>query len=362
MRSLICEYDIVSGGPLPDEAREILEGYRVYEAKGSQNIWSKARKSRVFINWRTRVSKEMLADAECLKLIITRSTGYDHINVKAAEQSGVCVANQPELINEAVAESVVAGILAMTRMVLLGHEYVISGEWSRRGWPYHLRGTLIRGRSLGLLGAGWIASRVAQIMGSLGASPLLYYSRSRKPWLEASLGAKKVGLKELFSSSDILINILPLSKETRDLIKIDLLRRLPKNSIYVNVGRGKTEDAGAIFQLAIERPDVYLFLDVHRDEPLPEDDNLVRLARKRSNILLAPHFAGYSQESFYGVALLTAIQARDYLEEGCTWNPVNDVCSTCMTIKPSLDEAIKTARLSLEKERSTEDYFRSLQV
>ncbi len=345
---MACEYDIVSGGPLLDEAKEILEGYRVYEAKNSEYLWDKVRRSRVFIDWHTRVSKEMIRDAGCLELIITRSTGYDHIDVRAAEQHGICVANQPELINEAVAESVIAGILAVMRMLPSGHEYVISGEWSRKGWPYHLRGMLIRGRSLGLLGVGWIASRVAQIMSSLGTSPLLYYSRSRKSWLEISLGAKKVGLKELFSNSDIVVNTLPLSDDTEDLITLDLLRRLPKNSVYVNVGRGKTEEEGAIIQLARERPDVNLVLDVHRNEPLPEGDDLIRLAKERKNILLTPHFAGYSWESFYGTILLTAMQARDYLGRSCIWNPVNGVCNTCEVIKPSLDEAIKVARLSLE--------------
>ncbi len=355
---MTCEYDVVSGGPLPDEAKEILEGYRIYEAQ--KDIWDKVRRSRVFIDWYTRIGEEMLADSGCLELIITRSTGYDHIDVKTAERSGICVANQPELINEAVAESVVAGILAMARMILLGHEHVVSGEWYRKGRPYNPHGTLVRGKSLGLLGVGWIASRAAQIMSSLGAYPLLYYSRSRKPWLEASLGAKKVGLRELFSNSDIVVNTLPLSEETEDMIKIDLLRRLPENSIYVNVGRGKTEEERAIIQLAMERPDVYLFLDVHRDEPLPEDNDLIKLARERKNILLAPHFAGYSQESFYGTLLLTAIQARDYLEGGCIWNPVNNACAICTAIKPSIDEAIKIARASSEKERFIERFFRPL--
>ncbi len=342
-----CEYDVLSGGPLPREAKEVLEGYRVYEAENGKDLWDKARKSRVFINWYTEVNEGMLADHGCLELIITRSTGYDHIDVKAADQVGVCVANQPELINEAVAESVVAGVLAAARMVLPGYEYAISGEWSRRGWPRHMRGVLIRGRSLGLLGAGWISSRVAHIMSSLGASPLLYYSRSRKPWLEVSLGAKKVGLRELFSSSDILINTLPLSRETEDLITFDLLSMLPENSIYVNVGRGRTEAKGAVVKLAVERPDIYLVLDVHRDEPLPEDDDLIRLAKERDNILITPHIAGLSQESFYGTILLAAMQARDYLEGSCVWNPVNGSCTTCTTIRPSLDEAIRIARMSL---------------
>jgi len=231
----------------------------------------------------------------------------------------------------------------VARRVVEGHLYVASGEWSRRGWPRGLRGFLVRGRRVGLLGAGRIGGAVAGMLAGLGARVHAYYSRSAKPWLESYYGARRVGLEDLFEESEILVNSLPLTRETRGLVSFELLRRLPRGAVYVNVGRGGTEEPGAVERLARERPDVGLVLDVHPVEPLPEGHERLGLA-SRPLTVLSPHFAGYSEESMKGTTLLAAMQARDYLLHGCVWNPVGGPCRRCAWGGPSVEWVLERVR------------------
>lgn len=338
-----CEYDIVSNTPLSEQLLRLVHGLRVYSPPSRLGVdegWRLARRSRVLVASFMPVTREMLKDPGCLELIITRSSGYDHIDVEAAGERGVCVANQPEIITEAVAEYAVAGILAAYRQVVARHNAV--EEWYREGWPIHLAGFLVRGRSLGLLGAGRIGQSIALKLHGLGVSRILYYSRSAKPSLEA-LGARRVPLEELFEHSQILVNSLPLSRETRGLVTYSLLRRLPENAVYVNIGRGGTEEAGAVVRVARERRDLFFVLDVHPQEPIPPGDERLSFTGD-PRFILAPHMAGASLESRVGTAILALLQARDYLAHGCVWNPVSRGCKRCPWGHPGIDKVIEMAR------------------
>ena len=251
------------------------------------------------------------------------------------------MANQPEIIAEAVAQYTVAGILAVSRQLVASHK--VTWEWDIEGWPDHLVGRLVTGRSLGLLGAGRIGQAVAVKLRALGVGDIYYYSRSRKPCLEASLSARKVGLEELFINSEILVNSLPLTPETRELVTSSLLSLLPYGAIYVNVGRGGTEKPGAVARVAKRRKDLGFFLDVHPHEPLTIRDERLLMA-DGARVILSPHRAGYSKESLYGTSLLALLQAKDFIEKGCVWNPVNTACRQCEWGPPFIGEVIKALR------------------
>lgn len=330
--------------PIPDHIKKILSGYRISQSTSADD----ALNARVTILAGFRKLDRgffgKTGNTGCLRLVITASSGYDHIDTGAAADAGVCVANQPEAIAEAVAEYAVAGILAVARRLVEGRDYVLSGDWARQGWPRHLPGMLIRGRCLGVIGAGRIGSRIAFVMRALGASRILYYNRSPRPALESHLGAERASLERIFSECDIIVNSLPYSPSTDSIITYELLSRVKLNAIFVNVGRGGTVEEGAIERLVRERPDVGLVLDVYRREPLDPESVIAAEARKRGNIILTPHFAGYSRESSEATLLLAALQAKDYIEKGCVWNPVNGACNRCSWGAPSIDDILGVAR------------------
>ncbi len=342
-----CLHDVVLGRHVPDEMLEPVSRYRVYNPKPGEKIGSETiRRGRVYVNWFDPMEALFFRDPGCLELVIARSSGYDHIDVRAAEEAGVIVVNQPEVITEAVAEYAVAGIMAALRMIKPGSEYIT--RWYKEGWPRHLMGMLLLGRSIGLLGAGRIGQSIAFKLRLLGAGRILYYSRSRKPCLENTLSARRVGIRELFRSSHIVVNSLPFTEATKGLVTADLIISMPRHGIYVNVGRGGTEEPGAVVEAYKAREDLFLVLDVHPIEPLPPGDERLRLAGS-PRVIMTPHFAGYSLESWAATTYLALLQARDYLEGSCVWNLVAGRARICEDTGPSLYDAVEIARNLAEK-------------
>ncbi len=315
--------------PLPGEARRVLEDIAVVVegSGGRERLLEAVRGARVLIAGFVKVDREVLeASGGSLELVVTRSSGYDHIDVEAAEDLGICVANQPEAIAFSVAEHALGMAIVQAKRVLEGHYLVAGGEWS--GFPTHLRGFLLRGATVGIVGLGRIGSLLAFYSRMMGASRILYWSRRRKPELELLLLLEPASLERLFSESRVVFIALPLTRDTEGLIKLDHLRLLPEGAVLVNVGRGRVVEDGAIETLLEERKDVRVALDVYWEEPLPRDSRLLDYA---GQALLSPHFAGYSGLSSRMTSVLAARQARFYLERGEVWNPVTR--STCREAK-----------------------------
>lgn len=336
-------YDVIAIPPLPREARSLLQGYNVlYLRRGEVDALLKALSDggKVLVTVGLRVDEALLSRARGLKLLITRTSGLDGIDLDSASRHGVCVANEPEVIDEAVAEHVIGGVIAALKYVVAGHEYVVSGEWFYRGWPAHYRGGLLVGRRLGLLGGGRIATLVAVKASCLGASRVMYWSRTRKPTLEMAVHAQRVPVDELFKQSDILVNTLPYAEGTRHLVTYELLMKLPKGAVFVNVGRGMTVEKNAIVKALDARKDLRFVLDVHYDEPLRPDSELIRKYGKDPRLVLTPHLAGYTEETYRGTGLLAALQSIKFLEEGCVWNPANEKCRQCIDSPPPLHDIL----------------------
>lgn len=341
-------YDVVASSRLADPARKELNGLEFLERpadRADPYEWSlevlSGHGARVYITVFSRVDAELLRKAKGLELVITTSSGYDHIDVKTAEELGVCVANQPEAIAEAVAEYVVAAILASLRQIVRGHIITLSGSWYEGVWPGR-QGGLIIGRRVGILGMGRIGSLVAHKLSALGASEIVYWSRSRVPRLESIIPARSVeSLEELFRESDVVVNLLPLTSETRGLVRWEHFKIMKPGSVFVNAGRGATVKEEDLVKAIEERRDIRFVLDVHAEEPLPPEHPIVRAASKLENVILTPHIAGASRESFLLTHILAARQAKLYLETGSVWNPVNVACRASRTSPPTLNQLIK---------------------
>ncbi|MCE4602952.1 MAG: 2-hydroxyacid dehydrogenase [Desulfurococcales archaeon] len=310
---------------LPKEARELLEREaNLLDAQGSrEKVQELIGEAEVLIAGFMKIDSSLLAQAQRLRLIVSRSSGVDHIDVGEAERRGICVANQPEAIAEAVSEHVVGLVIASLRRIVEGHNYTVSGGWaSERGF---LRGVTVRGKTIGVLGMGRIGVLVAWKLRALGAGRILYYSRRRKREVEQLLHAEPASLKRIFRESDVIIAALPHTRETTGLIDYELLSTMKKGALLVNVGRGSLIDPEDLARIIEERSDLRVALDVHPEEPLPPDHPLARLA-STGRIVLTPHHAGGTDRSLKETAILAARQVLHYIETGTVWNPVNSVC------------------------------------
>ncbi len=224
-----------------------------------------------------------------LKIVATCAAGHENVDLVAAELRGITVTHTPDVLTEATADLTWALILACARRVLEGVELITSGSWT--GWhPQQLLGLELRGRTLGLLGAGRIGRAVGRRAVPFGMS-LRYTARSAKPEFERETGARRVELKRLLAESDVLSLHAPSTPETKGIISSEALAQMKPGAILVNTARGDLVREEA---LAIALEDGKLGaagLDVYQDEP-----RIHPRLRAAPRTVLLPHLGSATRE------------------------------------------------------------------
>jgi len=231
-----------------------------------------------------------------LRLVQKLGAGVNTIDVVTATKCGIAVANMPGANAPSVAEGTVLLMLAALRRLPVLDRAVREG----RGWPAdpEIGGAVrdIGGCTVGLVGYGNIAKRVADIVGAMGA--IVVHTSTRD---DGTPGWRQ--LPELLSASDIVSLHLPLTSDTRHLIGRDAIARMKPTAVLVNTSRGAVVDEEGLVDALRTGRLAAAGLDVFDAEPVPIDNPLLGL----DNVVLTPHVAWY-----------TADTMRRYLVEAVT--------------------------------------------
>ncbi|MEU8799147.1 NAD(P)-dependent oxidoreductase [Spirillospora sp. NPDC048819] len=228
-----------------------------------------------------------------LRLIQKLGTGVNTIDLDAARERGVAVANMPGQNAQAVAETSLLLALATLRRIVPFDARTRRGE----GWPADrsLVGGELAGRTVGLLGGGQIANLLRGMLEAIGAT-VLYTSRSPRPgdpaWRE---------LDDLLRSSDIVSVHVPLTDETHHLLDAERLALLPAGAIVVNTARGAVIDEAALVSALKSGHLGGAGLDVFEEEPVGAGNPLLALG----NVVVMPHVAwltGETWDRYFAVA------------------------------------------------------------
>ena len=250
-----------------------------------------------------------------LRIVANCAVGYNNVDLVAAEMRKVLVTNTPGVLTEATADLTWALILATTRRLLEGVELVRSGRWT--GWhPEQLLGLELRGRILGLLGAGRIGQAVARRAVPFGLR-LVYAARTPKPEFERETGATRVDTSRLLAESDIVSLHVPSSPETKGIINSETLARMRRGAILINTARGDLvrEEALAV---ALERGQLGAAgLDVYADEPAIHP----RLLAAPRTVLL-PHIGSATDETRRRMAAIAIANVQAVLNGNPPLTPV----------------------------------------
>ncbi len=255
----------------------------------------------------TKVRSEMLQGAPALRVIGRAGVGVDNIDLEAATEKGVAVVNAPAGNTVSAAELTLALILSMVRKVPAADASMRRGEWARSS----LKGGELRGRTLGLVGAGRIGGEVARRARAFGMRILAY-----DPYLTderaSDLRVERASLDEVIEQADVLSLHVPLTDDTRNLISTETLARMKKGAFLVNVARGGVVDEAAVAQALHDGHLAGAALDVFENEPLEDGSPL----RDAPNIVLTPHLGASTSEAQELVALEIAAAVRSALAEG----------------------------------------------
>ena len=238
-----------------------------------------------------RVTEETLECNRNLKLIGTPTAGLNHIDVAAATERGIIVVNAPGANADSVAEFAFALILAVSRKIVRADAELRKGFVNELKSYTPLMGMELKGKTIGVVGAGHIGSRVATIAKGFGMKVLLYDPLVLPTYIEQF--GKAVEMDELFRESDVISVHVPLTKETLGMITENQFRQMKRTALFVNTSRGTVVNEADLIKALKERWIAGAGLDVQAHEPLQRDDPLLEL----DNVVVTPHIASISREA-----------------------------------------------------------------
>ena len=247
------------------------------------------------------VDAELLDAAPSVRVVSNMAVGYDNIRVPEATKRGVLIGTTPGVLTKTCAEFTIALLLALTRRVAEGDQYVRTGKWG----PWHpgvLVGRDLAGATLGIIGLGAIGLEVAKGARAFEME-VLYTSRNRRPEAEAQYGLKWASdLPGLLDASDFVSVHIALTPETRHLIGQEQFRMMQRSAKLINTARGGIVDQKALYQALKDGVIAGAALDVAEEEPMPLTEPLLTLP----NALVTPHIASASVAARRGMAMMAA--------------------------------------------------------
>jgi phosphoglycerate dehydrogenase-like enzyme len=240
------------------------------------------------------LSREAMVASESLRAIVTTSIGVERVDMASATEMGILVCNSPSPENfNGVAEATVGFLVALSKRMKRKE-----ASLRTRGWGAESdRGSLLMGRTLGLVGLGRVGGGVAERLSGWGlriiaADPYVSEQRVER------LGVERLGLREVFNQSDFISIHVVLTPETLKLVDEDLLRTMKPTAYLVNTSRGQVIDEVALERALREEWFAGAALDVFEQEPLPMDSPLRHLDPER--VILTPHAMSHTWESREG--------------------------------------------------------------
>ena len=263
-----------------------------------------------------RIDDAVLAAGDRLRVVATVAVGFDNIDVAAAAARGIVVANTPDLVTGATAELTWALILSVTRRLGEGDRTIRGGGW--RGWTFEfLLGSELRGKQLGVVGAGRIGRAVAAIAPAFGMRAVFAARPGRAAAPAEGDDVPVLSLDELLLTSDVVSLHVPLTAETRHLVDRRTLVRMKRSAVLVNTSRGGVVDDEALAWALDERLIAGAGLDVFEGEPRVHP-GLVG----RDNVSLTPHLGSATRETRTAMAQLAVRNVVEVLQGRPAVTPV----------------------------------------
>jgi len=264
-----------------------------------------------------RIDGEVMDAAPRLRVVSNFAVGFDNIDIPAATQRRIVVTNTPEVLTETVADFAFCLMLAAARRLVEGDRYARDGKW--KTWePLLLAGQDMYRATLGLIGLGRIGSAVARRAKGFEMR-VMYYDPFRREDLEQSLQIEYRPFTDVLRQADFISVHVPLSEQTRHLIRRDQFSMMKPTAVFVNTSRGPVVDQQALAEALAARRIFAAGIDVFEREPVPTDDPLLA----QGNAIVAPHIASASIPTRIRMATLAAENLVAVLQGKRPPNPVN---------------------------------------
>ncbi len=274
----------------------------------------------------SRLTRNVLEQLPRLKLIATRSTGFDHIDLDYCEQHDVAVCNVPTYGDNTVAEHVFALLLTLSHKMDQAIDRTRKGDFSPRG----LQGFDLQGKTFGVIGTGNIGRHVIRIARGFGME-VVAYDVKPDPEAAAQLGFTYVDMDELLRRADVISLHVPSTPKTRHLLSHEQFEQMKDGVVVINTSRGDVIDSQALIRGLAEGKVCGAGLDVLPEEPvIREEAELLRSVYERKhnldalladhvlirlrNVVVTPHSAFNTREAVSRILETTVANIESYVQ------------------------------------------------
>ena len=296
----IVYLDRVTAGPIDLKERFSKYGeYIEYEDTDFSEIDERIKDVDVVITTRIKLGKKQFEKAGKLKLILITATGFNHIDVKSANEFGIKVANVSGYSTNSVAQLAITFLLNELTPVNRYYEEVKDGKWMDITVPDYQKYPIddVNGKILGIVGFGNIGKRVAQIAEILGMEVMIAKNTEKNNAKTVSViekdGFLHYDLDEVLEKCDVLTLHVPLTDSTRNLINLEKMKKMKKSAVILNLARGPVINQEDLYFALKNKIIKSAAIDVTSVEPIEKNSKLFQL----DNILITPHIAWKSEKS-----------------------------------------------------------------
>lgn len=269
-----------------------------------QNYWPEC--EGLIIRSRTQINKDLLNKLPKLRVIITATSGFDHIDLNACQEKNISIMHTPLANAQSAAELTFTLMLASQKKLLQANQHILTENWRRTA----LLGEELADKKLGIIGLGRIGQRVYKIAKAFDMSVVVhdpYVTQSEHP------DVTFLGYEEVIRSSDIVTFHVPYTTETRHMIKTSTLEWFREDATLINASRGNVVCMNSLLQHLSEHPHFKVALDVFPNEPLPKTSPLLSL----SNVVtLTPHIGATTKEALKRASQMACDKLIAYVEKG----------------------------------------------
>lgn len=291
------------------EALLKLKQKNICEVHASEDLgalkehWSTA--DALLIRSGTKIEPILLSKLPQLQLVITATSGFDHIDLLACKKRNITVMHTPIANAQSAAELTWMLLLSSQRKLFLAQKQMQQGLWDRSP----LIGTEVSGKTLGVVGYGRIGQRVTTIAQAFGMHVLIH-----DPYVEQTPQLDFLGLEEVIRKSDIVTFHVPLTTETRHMINATTLDWFDDQATLINAARGELFNYNELISHLQNHPHFKLATDVYPTEPLPKGAALLKMP----HVTYTPHVGATTNEALQRASLEAIEKLSTFIASGDT--------------------------------------------
>ncbi len=285
-----------------------VEGIRLLEKKGYKVTcaWDspKAELPKIIADYdvlivrsATKVKGELLDNAKKLRIIGRAGEGLDNIDYERANKMGIQLVNTPHVSYASVAELTIGHLLALARNIVQGTTSLREGKWEKE----ELMGNEVNGKTLGVIGCGYIGKTVERLALALGMKVLP---------VEECVYDRFVPLGEMLPQADFITIHVPLTPHTKHMISTKEFNLMKKGAMLIDCSRGGVVDQEALYQAIVSGKVAGAALDVFEEEP-PKNSKLLTL----NNVIATPHMGAQTNEAQLKASIQIANAVIEALEK-----------------------------------------------